>query len=316
MRILPRHLSYDESFHLALSAPNRHGGRRKKLCPRNRTIVADLKIHGLIRAASLIFLIGLSSHRLAAQQEKGDKEVAFQGTVTIPFENAASSSIGTLIPRVGYFLNSHSFVGLENDDFLAKGYQAAGLTLLYRYYLGRKGSRFQPYLGLAPGILSQRQDVDVQIVVTPASYNAAFSQIQNATNLTSVQKQSDEAFLKAEVQLYEAGCFVPNANASGCTIIPTGVRKVTTADFQGAAEIGAKFYVNRKFAFETTYRLNYVHQSTPYANNVYTVSNSTLTPTNYLVTFTGPTQQSGQSGGGTFKQQVNNFLLFGFAYVF
>jgi hypothetical protein len=275
-----------------------------------------MTINHVSRAICWALLAVLGASRLQAQQDKGDKEVAFQGTVTIPFENTGST-IGTLIPRFGYFLTSRNFIGLENDDLFARGYQAAGLSLLYRFYMGKKGSRFQPYFGLAPGILSQRQDVNVSIVVTPASYNAALSQIQNASNLTAAQKQADETILKNEVQLYEEGCLVSSPTAASCTIVTTGSRKVTSLDFQGAAELGAKFYINRKFAFEASYRLSYVHQSTPYANNVYTVSNSTLTPTNYTAAFSGPTHQDGQTPGqATFKQQASNFFLFGFSYVF
>jgi hypothetical protein len=267
----------------------------------------------LLGLASLVIVL---SGSMTAQQEKGDKEIAFQGTISIPFEGASDNTFGTLVPRFGYFLSARNFIGLENDDILGKGYQAAGLNLLYRFYFGKRGSRFQPYLGLAPGILSQRTDVDVQIVVSSSSYNAAFNQIASATNLTAALKSSDEKFLNNEVQAYEEGCFLSSTTAS-CTTVPSGIRKVTTGDFQGSGEFGIKFYLSRKFAFETSYRLTYVHQSAPFAQDIYTVTNSTLTPTNYLVSFGGPTHSDGQApGGAKFKQEANNLLLFGFAYVF
>jgi hypothetical protein len=268
------------------------------------------------RLSGLVSLVIVLSGSMMAQQEKGDKEIALQGTITIPFEGAGDNTVGTLVPRFGYFLSARNFIGLENDDILAKGYQASGLSLLYRFYFGKRGSRFQPYVGVAPGILSQRTDVDVQILVSPTSYNAALNQIASATNLTTAAKSFDENFLNNEVQAYEQGCFLVSATAS-CTAVPSGTRKVTTGDFQGSGEFGIKFYLGRKFAFETSYRLTYVHQSAPFAQDIYTVTNSTLTPTNYLVTFGGPTRNDGQApGGAKFKQEANNLLLFGFAYVF
>lgn len=272
----------------------------------------------LTRLYTLIVLIALASIRAMAQQEAGDKEVAFQGTITVPFQNPGEGTLGTLIPRVGYFLSARNFIGIENDDIFAKGYQAAGVNLLYRFYVGKKGSRFQPYLGVAPGFLAQRASVGVDIIVTQASYNAALSQIAAASNLTSAERTSDESFLQAEVSAYQQGCFLPSATSSSCQKVPSpATRNVPTADFLGSGEVGMKYYVGRKFAFEASYRLQYVHQSIPFAQDMYTVTNSTLTPTNYTVNFSGPTHNDGKTPGGLgFKQSANNFLLFGFSYVF
>ena len=275
-------------------------------------------MRSLSGAISLILVL---SGAMVAQQEKGDKEIAFQGTVTVPFQNVSGGTTGFLVPRFGYYLNARNFIGLENDDIFAKGYQAGGVSVLYRFYMGRKGSRLQPYVGLAPGFLVQRQPVGVQIVVSQTSTTAALNQIANATNLTAVQKTLYQNFLKTDIQTsQQQGLFCSTLTAGGvgqCSTVSSGSRNVTTGDFQGAGELGIKFYLSRKFAFETSYRLNYVHQSTSFAQDVYTVTNSTLTPTTYAVNLGGPSHNDGQKGGGLgFKQSANNFLLFGFSYVF
>jgi hypothetical protein len=272
------------------------------------------------RLLGVVSLALVSCGAVVAQQERGDKEVAFQGTVTVPFQNVGDGATGFLVPRFGYYLNARNFIGLENDDILAKGYQASGVSLLYRFYMGKKGSRLQPYVGLAPGLLAQRQPVGVQIVVSQASATASSNQIANATNLTAAQKTQDQNILTEAIQRYQSGLFCVNStalNTGQCSTVHSGTRNVTAGDFQGAGEVGIKFYLNRKFAFEASYRLNYVHQSASFAQDVYTVTNSTLTPTNYAVSFSGPSHSDGQKGGGLgFKQSANNFLLFGFSYVF
>jgi outer membrane protein W len=273
-----------------------------------------------LKLGFLLVLVGISSNVLTAQQEKGDREIAFQGTVTIPLQDASEGTLGTLIPRFGYFLNKRNFVGLENDDLFAKGYQAAGINLLYRFYFGAPGSRFQPYVGFAPGFLIQRQPVGVDIVVTSSSIAAAHNQINSTGSLSSGLKAADNAFLDAEVAAYEGGLFCPSITSllnGQCTQVPSGTRHVASHDFQGSGELGFKFYLNRKFAFETSYRLLYVHQSTVLAQDLYTVTNTTLTPVNYTITFSTPTRHDGQQSGHLgFKESANNFILFGFSYVF
>lgn len=289
-----------------------------KVCLGGRTIMKSVALRSAIVFSAAFMSVLCPS--LLAQQEKGDKEVSFQGTVSVPFENPGDGSTGFLVPRFGYYLTRRNFVGIENVDILAKGYQAAGLNLLYRFYLGSRGSRFQPYLGAAPGLLAQWQPVSPAIIVTQASVNAAAAQITNATNLLPATKQFYRDFLSAEVEAFQAGLFCPSINAlqSGqCSEVKVSDRKVASGDFQGAGEIGVKFYLNRKFAFETSYRLVYVHRSDTFAQDVYDVSNSTLTPTNYTVAFGGPTRNDGQKSGNVgFKQSANSFILFGFSYVF
>lgn len=275
------------------------------------------------RSAIIRLLIAFASlvcPLLMAQQERGDKEVAFQGTVSVPFQNAKDGATGVLIPRFGYYLSRRNFVGIENVDIFAKGYQSTGINLLYRFYLGKRSSRFQPYIGAAPGYVAQWQPFTPEIVVTQASVTAAANQIANATNLTAAQKQDSRDFLNREVQEYQRGLFCPDRNAldrGQCSKVPVSRRKVGSRDFQGSGEIGAKFYLNRKFAFEISYRLLYVHQSTSFSQDLYAVTNSTLTPTNQTITFTGPTRNDGQRSGNVgFKQSANSFVLFGFSYVF
>jgi hypothetical protein len=275
---------------------------------------------GLSKVGVLLALAVFLGGVLMAQQEKGDRELAFQGTVSVPFLNASDGTLGTLIPRFGYFVNRRNFVGIENDDFFARGYQAAGVNLLYRFYMGGRGSRFQPYLGVAPGFLTARQVVGVDIVVSPASVAAAHNQINGTGALTPAQKSVYNAYLDADVAALEAGLFCPNVNALlslQCSPVSTGTRHVTSHDFQGSGELGMKFYMSRKFAFELSYRLQYIHQSTVYAQNVYTVSNQTLTPSSYTLAFSTPTPHDGQQSGHLgFKQSANNLILFGFSYVF
>jgi len=159
---------------------------------------------------------------LIAQQERGDKELAFQGTITVPFQDPSNSTTGTLLPRFGFFLTRRNFVGVENEDFLAKGYQAAGISLLYRFYMGSKGSRFQPFVGVAPGLLSQRQQTPVEIIVTQDSLNAAANQI-NASSFPTATKQFDLNFLNQVVQNVQFGCPVSTASQTTCTpVLPAG----------------------------------------------------------------------------------------------
>ena len=263
-----------------------------------------------IAALSLVTLTAFG------QQDKGDKEIAFQGTVTIPFQNAGANTIGLLIPRFGYFLNGRNFVGLENTDLFAKGFQTSSLSLLYRYYTGRRGSRIQPYVGAAPGISSVRTDATVQLVVSQSSYNAAAQQLNS---LPAAQRPSALQLRNLTVNAFQqSNCLLQvTANvATACTPIAQTSRKVTTSDFQGAGELGLKFFLSRKFAFETSYRLIYLHSSAGYAQDIYDVKAS-VANNQLSSTFTKSAEKNGQtSGHGGFKANSSNFLLFGFSYVF
>lgn len=264
---------------------------------------------------SLSLLLLIVAVPVIAQQDKGDKEIAFQGTVSIPFENPGNNTTGILLPRFGYFLSRRNFIGLENTNFFAKGYQSAGLSLLYRFYVGRKSSRFQPYAGLAPGLSSVRRDATVQLTVTQASYNTAVQQINT---LPVNQRQAQIQNLNLIVNLFKEGCLGQAINGVivGCTPIPSTTRKVTTNDFQGSGELGVKFYLNRKFAFETSYRLIYLSMSSPYAQDIHDVRVTTASNA-ITASFSKTGQKDGQTRGvGGFKGNANNFLLFGFSYVF
>lgn len=96
-----------------------------------------------------------------------------------------------------------------------------------------------------------------------------------------------------------------------------GTRKVAYSDFMGGAELGLKYYMNRRFAFEASYRLSYVRLSTPSARDVYSISNGTYTTTSQTWSFSSPVQRDGPvRGPGGFKTNATNFFLFGLSYVF
>jgi len=91
------------------------------------------------KLSGLVSLIVAPSGPTMAQQEKKDKEIGFQGTITTPFESAGDNTFGTPVSRLWYFLRARNVSGLENNDMLGKGYQAA------QQILGSKSSRRLPF---------------------------------------------------------------------------------------------------------------------------------------------------------------------------
>ena len=270
--------------------------------------------------AGLAFIAAIGICPIWSQQERGDKEIAFQGTVTVPFQNASDGTLGILVPRFGYFLTRRNFLGIENNNFFAKGFQSSGVSLLYRFYMGAKGSKFQPYVGIAPGVSLVRTDVGVQSALNQASITAAQQQINAVTN--AAQRTALLNLFNAGIDAFRSGCLLQGSSTgfTSCTPIPSSSRRVSTRDFQGAGEFGLKYYLSRKFAFETSYRLNYLRASSPYAKDLYDVKSAivaTSTNTSVTNTFTKTGQRDGQTGsGGGFKSNASNLLMFGFSYVF
>jgi hypothetical protein len=96
--------------------------------------------------------LGLTSVPAYAQQEKGDKEIQFQGfffrTVGVPDGNA---TLGAVFFNSGYFLTAkHEVGGGTSITFAGVGGSTsvmAGLNAFYRYNLKSKGAKAFPYLG-------------------------------------------------------------------------------------------------------------------------------------------------------------------------
>jgi len=245
---------------------------------------------------------------VGAQQKGGDKELAFQGQVNIPFQNASDSTNGTILPRFGYYLTRRNFVGVEGLGSFSGANQTLGVNFLYRFYFGGRGSKLQPYLGAAPGYTALRMSELVQAQITPAS-------------LATVQSQI--AQLPASIQ---AGLFTALATqeASFAAANPARKQAFTTWMPQYSGELGFKYYASQKFAFEVSYRIVYQDQSklitdhTPWAdiylsgpvNNTYTIGTQPAKTSNI------PQPQT--SGGSTnkFQRYGSSEILFGFSYIF
>ena len=91
------------------------------------------------KLSGLVSLLVAPGGPTIAQQEKRDKEIAFQGTIRTPFEGASDYRFGTLVTRLGYFLGARNVSALENGDIPGRGYQAA------QQILGSKSSRRLPF---------------------------------------------------------------------------------------------------------------------------------------------------------------------------
>ena len=246
------------------------------------------------------------------QQEKGDKEVAFNVDLLIEhslLENPQQHNVnrqwsGTFQERFGYFLTKRNYIGVSQDNYFFSGsaYSAVTPAVFGAYrFLWRKGEniKFVPFVGVAPGVSFEPLQILQHAQVSQQSYNAAVAQI--------VQKFPNDPT--------DQTTWINNLNkAAQFTFNFFNIRKAT---FNGSTEVGCKYFLTRHTQIEFSYQYVFRDLKPTFEEVPGDIKLQDNGPAGFIIVFqpTGP-GRTPNADKFTFLEKTRSHLLFGFAYIF